>query len=156
MATPAAALDPRTHHEEAARLRLKTRLFTVLVVCSNLAGNYSLAWGARRLGRILATSPLTYLEALFNPFIGVGVALLIVWMLSRMALFSWADLSYVLPVTSIGYVLTALAGRFFMGEHVSSMQWSGILLITGGVALAGNTHPNARNGRHGGRKAGEQ
>ncbi len=28
-----------------------------------------------------------------------------------MALLSWADLSYVLPVTSIGYVLVALVGQ---------------------------------------------
>ena len=31
--------------------------------------------------------------------------------LSRMALLSWADLSYVLPVTSVGYVLVALIGK---------------------------------------------
>ena len=31
-----------------------------------------------------------------------------------MALLSWADLSYVLPVTAIGYVLVALVGRVFL------------------------------------------
>ena len=45
--------------------------------------------------------------------------LLILWLLSRMTLLSWADLSYVLPVTSIGYVLVALAGELFLHEAIS-------------------------------------
>ena len=58
----------------------------------------------------LAT-PLDYITVLFRPWVALGVLLLILWLLSRMALLSWADLSYVLPVTSIGYVLVALAGQ---------------------------------------------
>ena len=65
---------------------------------------------ARDAARDLAT-PLDYITALFQPWVALGVVLLILWMLSRMALLSWADLSYVLPVTSIGYVLVALAGQ---------------------------------------------
>src|SRR5256885_13128531 len=34
-----------------------------------------------------------YVQALFNPWVAVGVSLLIVWLLSHMALLSWADLS---------------------------------------------------------------
>ena len=52
--------------------------------------------------------PLDYITVLFRPYVALGVALLIVWMLSRMALLSWADLSYVVPVTAIGYVLVAI------------------------------------------------
>ena len=43
-------------------------------------------------------------------FVAGGIGLLILWLLTRMALISWADLSFVLPVTSIGYVL---GGRFW-------------------------------------------
>ena len=50
----------------------------------------------------------------------LGVSLLILWLLSRMALMSWADLSFVLPITSIGYVLSALVGKFFLAENISA------------------------------------
>jgi uncharacterized membrane protein len=63
-------------------------------------------------------------------------------MLSNMALLSWADLSYVLPVTAIGYVLVAFAGIVFLGERVSTARWAGIVLITVGVALVGRTPPD--------------
>jgi uncharacterized membrane protein len=67
---------------------------------------------------------------------------LIVWLLSHMALLSWADLSYVLPVTSIGYVMTALAGRLFLHEDISRWRWAGIGLIVLGVMLVARTAPH--------------
>jgi uncharacterized membrane protein len=78
---------------------------------------------------------------LFNPWVAVGVSLLIVWLLSHMALLSWADLSYVLPMTSIAYVLVALVGRFLLHEHVSPARWVGVTLIMAGVTLVGHTAP---------------
>ena len=54
-------------------------------------------------------TPLAYIAALFRPWVALGVLLLILWLLSRMTLLSWADLSYVLPVTSVGYVAAQVA-----------------------------------------------
>jgi drug/metabolite transporter (DMT)-like permease len=126
----------------AARLRLKTRNFTALVILSNVFGNFSLSWGLRQVGRVLFASPWEYVRALFNPWVALGVSLLVVWLLSHMALLSWADLSYVLPVTSIGYVLAALAGRLFLHEQISNWRWAGIALIVAGVALVARTSPH--------------
>ncbi len=74
--------------------------------------------------------------------------MLILWMLSHMALVSWADLSYVLPVTSLGYALVALSGKVFLHEHVSLARWAGVFLIIGGVVLVGQTDFNTRCGAH--------
>ncbi len=113
-----------------------------MVVLSNVLGNFSLSWGLRQVGRLLSFSPLAYIQALFNPWVALGVSLLIVWLLSHMALLSWADLSYVLPVTAVGYVLAALVGRFFLHEGITSWRWAGILLIMSGVALVARTSPH--------------
>lgn len=126
-------------HHESGSLRLKTRVFTLIVVLSNVLGNFSLAWGMRRIGRLLSLSPWAYIQALFDPWVAAGVALLIVWLISHMTLLSWADLSYVLPVTSVGYVLSAVAGGVFLGEQITTGRWAGILLIVAGVALVGRT-----------------
>ena len=72
----------------------------------------------------------------------VAVVLLILWLLSRMALLSWADLSYVLPVTSIGYVITAILGKYFFGEQITWQRWLGTLAIMLGMILVGLTAPN--------------
>jgi uncharacterized membrane protein len=59
-----------------------------------------------------------------------------------MALFSLADLSFVLPVTAIGYVIAVLIGRVFLHEAVTSQRWLGTLLIFLGAALVGSTSRN--------------
>ena len=104
----------------------RTALFLIVVVSSNLAGNLCLNWGMKRGGELL------------QPAVAAGVALLIVWALARMALLSWADLSFVLPVTAVGYVLNAVAGMALFGEQVGAERWAGALLVTAGAALVGS------------------
>jgi uncharacterized membrane protein len=116
---------------ETARLRVKTWMCATVVVLSGASGNYFMKLG---MPARLAT-PLAYITALFLPHVALGVALLVLWMMSRMALLSWADLSYMLPVTSIGYVLVALAGKTLLHETITLQRWMGILLIMSGVAL---------------------
>lgn len=128
---------------ESARLQLKTRVLTAVIVLSNVLGDFSLTFGLRRVRPLLSFSPLPYIYALLNPWVALGVSLLVLWLLSQMTLLSWADLSYVLPVTSIGYVLVALAGKFFLHEQVSMIRWAGIFLIVAGVVLVARTHPKS-------------
>ena len=116
---------------EAARLRLKTWICATVVVLSNVFGNFFLKKG---MPAELPT-PWSYITVLFHPLVTLGIVLLILWMMSRMALLSWADLSYVLPVTSIGYVLVALVGWLFLAERIPAKRWAGIVLIVAGVAL---------------------
>jgi|SRR5579885_1401349 drug/metabolite transporter (DMT)-like permease len=117
--------------KELVRLRLKTWICAAVVVVSNVCGNFLLKRG---MPASLAT-PLEYITVLFRPWVSAGVLLLIVWLLSRMALLSWADLSYVLPVTSFGYVLVALAGKLLLHERITNQRWAGIAFIVAGVAL---------------------
>jgi drug/metabolite transporter (DMT)-like permease len=116
---------------ESARLRLKTWVCTTVVVLSNVFGNFFLKRGMPPS----LNAPAEYITVLFRPWVSAGVLLLILWLLSRMALLSWADLSYVLPVTSVGYVLVALAGKVLLHERITTQRWAGILLIMAGVAL---------------------
>jgi uncharacterized membrane protein len=116
---------------ESARLRWKSWLCAAVVVGANVSGNFFLKSG---MPGQLAT-PLEYITVLFRPTVSLGVLLLILWLASRMALLSWADLSYVLPVTSIGYVLVAFAGRVLLHEQITPRRWTGIALIMAGVAL---------------------
>ena len=93
-------------------------------------------------------TPLDYITVLFRPLVAAGVLLLILWLASRMALLSWADLSYVLPVTAVGYVLVAIAGSVLLHEQISAKRWAGIALIMLGVALVGGGTAPQTTHRH--------
>jgi len=129
------------------RLRSKTLFFAGVAVLSNVLGNFALSQGMRRFGEAPSPSVLSWLRVPFNPWVGAGVCLLAVWMVSQLSLLSWADLSYVLPVTSSTYVLTALLGAVALDEYVSPVHWIGITLIFFGVMVVGRTTPRTAPAR---------
>jgi uncharacterized membrane protein len=90
----------------------------------------------------MSMDPALYIHAMLNPFVAMGIVALILALLTRMALFSLADLSYVLPVTAIGYVIAVFLGKVFLHEAVTPQRWMGTLLIFGGAVLVGTTSRN--------------
>ncbi len=123
-----------------SRLVRKTRWFAAIVVATNVLGNFALSWGMKH-GAAFDGSPLSFVLVVFDPWVLAGIALLAGWVLSRMALLSWADLSYVIPVTSIGFVLNAIMGALFLQETISPLRWLGTFCIVGGTVLVGLTAP---------------
>ena len=117
--------------KSAAALKVWTTLF--LFIALKAAGNLAMAWGMKHS----TASP--FFLALLDRFVILGILALILSIFVRMALLSFADLSYVLPVTAIGYVLAALLGRTFLHETVSPQRWAGTGLIFIGAALVGST-----------------
>jgi drug/metabolite transporter (DMT)-like permease len=122
-------------------LCLRTRTVIVLLVVSNVLGNFTLSRGLHEVGRLVSFSPLPYIHAFLNPLVGVGVLLLIVWLISQLSLLSRVDLSYALPATSVSYVLTAFMAEFLLHERLSIERWIGIGLIGVGVSLVARTVP---------------
>jgi uncharacterized membrane protein len=110
-------------------------LVTVLKPLSNLF----LAWGMQRMPALVTTHPLGLIQALFEPLVMIGVLMQIGWLLLRMSLLSVADLSYVLPVTAAGYVISTFLGRTVLHEQVSVSRWVGAILISAGTALVVST-----------------
>jgi len=109
-------------------------VLTAAVILLNVAGNVAVSWGMKH-----APAGAGPILSLFEPFVLLGIALLITWTLLRIRLLGRADLTFVLPVTAVGYVLNALIGAFFLHEHVSVLRWCGTLLIVAGAALTGLT-----------------
>ncbi len=125
----------------------RTFRLLALVIILKPVSNVLLAYGVRHFASHLAWNPLLYAEAVFDPFVAAGVLLQIWWLLSRMALLSFADLSFVVPVTAAGYMLSSLLGKFLLHEILTPARWAGIVLICAGSALAGSDRPNTTKGR---------
>ncbi|SRR6266851_6077419 len=136
-----AILAPAVLENRSQPLRLRTRTVIVLLVVSNVLGNFTLSRGLHQVGRLVSFSPWPYIHAFLNPLVEVGVLLLMVWLISQLSLLSRVDLSYALPATSVSYVLTALMAEFLLHERVSTERWIGIGLIGLGVSLVARTVP---------------
>ncbi len=118
---------------------LRTYSLLFLFIALKAFGNLALAWGTKHFPQALAANPAAYLLAMLQPFVAIGIGMQIFALLVRIALLSVADLTFVLPITAIGYVLSALSGLVFLGETVTAVRWAGTLLIFAGTALVAST-----------------
>jgi len=101
------------------------------------AGDSLLARGMKDLGNVnVSLHNLSgLLLAVLNPWVAAGILLLLAFFSCYMSALSWADLTYVLPATSLAYVLVALVGHFRLHEEISPTRWLGIALIAAGVGF---------------------
>jgi drug/metabolite transporter (DMT)-like permease len=98
-------------------------------------GDSLLSRGMKDIGAVSLTHLQSLIVALANFWVLGGIVLLIGFFATYMTALSWADLTYVLPATSIGYVIIALIAKFVLHEQVTTARWIGILLITSGVGF---------------------
>ena len=113
------------------------RRYVVLAIVALTApvGDTLLSLGMKRVGPVSLDNLGMLIHAVMTPQILLGIALLICFFASYLASLSWADLTFVLPATSIGNVLVALLAKFWLHEQISPARWFGILLITAGVGF---------------------
>lgn len=113
-----------------------------LVVVFGSVGNVLMSRGMKDVGQITLQNWTHAITALADPWVAGGTLLLVGFLATYMAALSWADLTFVLPATSVSYVLIALLGQFLLGEHITAMRWFGIALVTGGVGFVARDRPH--------------
>jgi len=98
-------------------------------------GDSLLSYGMKQVGNISLHNIHSLFFAMTNPWVALGIVMLLGFFASYMTALSWADLTYVLPASSLGYVLLAFIARFLLHEQVSLTRWLGIALVSAGVGF---------------------
>src|SRR5512137_2283461 len=81
---------------------------------------------AGEVGRIIARGAT-------NRNVLLGVLFEAMFFGTLLFLLSQKDVSLIWPLTSLGFVITALAARFIRHEQISSLRWGGVALIVLGA-----------------------
>ncbi len=120
---------------------MKNLIVISLVVVLKVLGDVCLSHGMREVGEVHLLHPLALLaiglRTLTDPWVDIAMTLLLAYILLYMAVLSWLDLSYVLPMTTSGYVLTALFAWLLLHEEIAATRWAGTFTIAIGVLLVG-------------------
>ena len=80
----------------------------------------------------------TAIEVVKSPLVVGGLALYFAAAVVWLGVLSKVPVSRAYPFVALGFVFTALAGRFVLGEQLSVVQMAAIALICGGVVLLSN------------------
>jgi len=118
---------------------MKTALAIAIIVMSTSLGELLIARGLRGVGEFSGLKLRDLIsygnKLLLNlTFLG-GFIFMAVSFFAFMIALSWADLSLVVPATSISYVVTTLGAKFYLRENVNSLRWAGTLFVCLGVVL---------------------
>lgn len=70
-----------------------------------------------------------------NPSLLLGVFFEALFFGCLLILMARSDISFIWPLTSLGFVLTTLAARFILHETVVPLRWAGVCLIVLGAGL---------------------
>ncbi|MGA7156212.1 MAG: EamA family transporter [Acidobacteriaceae bacterium] len=105
------------------------------IMLSASVGDSFLKRGMEQVGAVNVHHLGLLWHALFNPYVDIGIVLLIVFFATYTTALSWADLTFVMPATAFGYVVIALMGRFWLHEHLSVWRWMGVGLIVCAVGF---------------------
>lgn len=122
---------------------MKTLLTLFFAIICQTLGDVCLTKGMKSIGEVNTLNPVELfhigVQVFTNPYIWLGIIILSTFYFLYLAALSWADLSYVLPVTAFGYTLNAAMARIFLHEHISLTRWLGTLIICVGVAVVSRT-----------------
>lgn len=118
---------------------MMTAVMILLVVMGSSIGDVFITKGMKEIGEI-ATLRFTELariagRVVTNKHFLIGIFFMAISFFSFLAVLSWADLSFVLPATSLSFVITTIGAKLFLKERISPVRWTGIALICVGVAL---------------------
>ncbi len=130
---------------------MKTLIVLFIAICAQTIGDVCLTKGMRAIGEVNTLNPVELfnlgVQVFTNPLVWLGIFILSLFFGLYLVALSWADLSFVLPVTAFGYVLNAVMSWQLLGERVSPVRWVGTTIICIGVAVVSRTEQRTTKAR---------
>ena len=122
---------------------LKTFVLVLIAAVIGGTGHVMLSKAMKTVGD-LTEAPASMLfgmvgRAVSNPWLVLGVALQATFFFLYLTLLSRANVSQVLPMTAVDYIVVALLAQLLLAETVTPVRWAGIGFIVAGVFLVSRT-----------------
>ncbi|MBM3830587.1 MAG: hypothetical protein FJ406_08635 [Verrucomicrobia bacterium] len=118
-----------------------TKILAILIaglVCEAI-GVVFLSKGLKQIGEVKQVNAGEIWRAVkagvTNANILLGVALEAAFFVALLVLLSRSDVSFIWPLTAMGFVLTTLTAKFILQEDIPPLRWLGVLLIMLGAGI---------------------
>jgi drug/metabolite transporter (DMT)-like permease len=118
---------------------LKTIVVILLAVTAGAVGDIFLTLGMKSFGDISTKGLREMIDLAFramtSPKLIIGTVLQAAYFGLWLAVLSWEDLSVALPMQALNYLIVAFLSQWYLGESVTFMRWTGIVIILIGVGI---------------------
>jgi len=110
-----------------------------LIVVSGTAGELCVSRAMKSVGEVHDFRPRSLLrfvlQSLRLPWMWLGIALMSLGFFSLLAILSFQEVSFVVPVSALSYAAGAFGAKAFLGERINRNRWVGIAVVCIGVTI---------------------
>ncbi|MGA8101377.1 MAG: hypothetical protein WB869_04435 [Candidatus Acidiferrales bacterium] len=114
-------------------------LSLIVIVFAGTGGELAVSRAMKQIGEVHDFSPRNVARVVGRAFrIGwmwFGISLMTAAFFALLAMLSWENVTFVIPVTALSYVAGTFGGQYLLGERVPTKRWVGVLLVCVGVTL---------------------
>lgn len=118
---------------------LKTIVVMLLAITAGAVGDIFLTLGMKAFGDLSTKGVREMIvlafRAMTSPKLIIGTILQAAYFGLWLAVLSWEDLSVALPMQALNYVIVAFLSQWYLGESVTLLRWTGIVIICIGVGI---------------------
>jgi uncharacterized membrane protein len=128
-----------------------TKLLIILIVglFCEATGVVYLKKGLKDVGEVKKISVSEVLRVIktgaTNHHLWLGMAFETAFFATLLIMMSKGTVSFVWPLTSLSFVFTTFAAKYFLHEPVSALRWGGVLLIMLGAGVIAYTEHTLEN-----------
>ena len=112
-----------------------------LAIVTGALGDILMSKGMKAMGEVTFKGLKDIVPAIknivTNKFVLAGVGSMTIYFGSYVAALAWVDVSVVVPLTALSYVITTTYSRVFMHEGVTLTRWGGVGIVTIGAVMVG-------------------
>ncbi len=115
----------------------------LIVIFAGATGQIAMKSGMGQVGEIGSVGQLFNLSTLFhiftNPRVIAGILLYAMAAVLWLGAMSTLNISFMYPLMSLAYVLTAIAAFIFLKENITLLRWAGIAFVVIGCFIIART-----------------
>ncbi len=123
---------------------MREAILFFFIVVAGTAGELCVSRAMKSIGEVHDFSPRSILSfvvrSLRLPWMWLGIALMSLGFFSLLAILSFQEVSFVVPVTALSYAAGAFGAKAFLGERITANRWMGIAVVCLGVTIVWWSH----------------
>lgn len=109
------------------------------IVVAGTAGELCVSRAMKSIGEIHDFSAKSILRFVLQssrlPWVWLGIALMSIGFFALLAILSFQEVSFVVPVSALSYAAGAFGAQAFLGERIIRNRWIGIAVVCVGVTM---------------------
>jgi drug/metabolite transporter (DMT)-like permease len=118
---------------------MREAILFFFIVVAGTAGELSVSRAMKGVGEVHDFRPKSLvrfvLQSFRLPWMWAGIGLMTLAFFSLLAILSFRQVSFVVPVSALSYAAGAFGAKLFLGERISRNRWIGIAIVCLGVTI---------------------